>query len=151
MTMYKPQKHHLRKSRYKNLNNLFHNSTLCWCTLKDLITFYMFICLIVRWEKKVEYKDKTNDCWTRSRCESHQCLILGLFLINNPLFLLRLKDVLGQRLQHSTRKPPSASPQHSVKNINPTHCFYLGLTWTFDHSCKVYKMADHPCSAAKIY
>ena len=53
---------------------------------------------------------------------------LGLFFINNPLFLLRLKDVLGQRSQHSTRKPPSASPQHSVKNIIPTHCCYLGLT-----------------------
>ena len=100
--------------------------------------------------RKVEHKDETNDCWTRSRCESHQCLIPWSFLINNPLFLLRLKDVLGQRSQHSTRKPPSASPQHSVKNIIPTHCFYLGLTWKFDHSCKVYKMADH-CSAAKFY
>ena len=53
---------------------------------------------------------------------------LGHFLINNPLFSLRLKDVLGQRSQHSTRKPPYASPQHTAKNTIPIHCCYLGPT-----------------------
>ena len=101
--------------------------------------------------RNFEHKDEINHCWTRSGWEPSMSLFPQSFLINNPLSLFRLKDVLGQRSQCSSRKPPHANPQHTVENTILTHCCYLGPTWKFHHSCKVYKMADHCCSAAKTY
>ena len=131
-----------------------HHFTMSPYCLRHHCPFQHFICWST-WlrsnRRNFEHKDEINHCWTRSGWEPSVSLFPQSFLICNPPSLLRLKDVLGQRSQCSSRKPPHASPQYTVKNTILTHCCYLGPTWKFHHSCKVYKMADHSCSAAKIY
>ena len=86
----------------------------------------------------------------------------GYFLMNNSLSLLRLKDVLGRRSQRSARKLLSSQckmtwTRHTQvlsipsKTLFSPIVFYLGPTWKVHRSCEVYKTANHPCGAAKIY